>query len=81
MVPIYPDLNGKHVLITGGAGGIGAAVVEAFVQQRCRISILDKDIEAATSLIKRLDDRIVFHCVAGLSATLGPEYSIKLFFE
>jgi len=67
--PIYPDLEGKHVLITGGAGGIGAAVVKAFVQQRCRISVLDKDIEAGERLADRIEspsalvDQIHFHHV------------------
>ena len=30
---IYPSLAGKRVLVTGGASGIGAAMVEAFVAQ------------------------------------------------
>jgi NAD(P)-dependent dehydrogenase (short-subunit alcohol dehydrogenase family) len=34
----YPDLEGRGVLVTGGASGIGAAIVAAFVQQGARRS-------------------------------------------
>jgi meso-butanediol dehydrogenase/(S,S)-butanediol dehydrogenase/diacetyl reductase len=33
----------KRVLITGGAGGIGAATVERFLEEGARIVVLDKD--------------------------------------
>lgn len=38
---IYPSLVGQHILITGGATGIGAAMVQAFMQQQSRVSFLD----------------------------------------
>ena len=34
----YRSLEGRPVLITGGASGIGAAFVEAFAAQRARVS-------------------------------------------
>ena len=34
----YRSLEGRSVLITGGASGIGAAFVEAFAAQRARVS-------------------------------------------
>jgi NAD(P)-dependent dehydrogenase (short-subunit alcohol dehydrogenase family) len=37
----YSDLAGRHVLVTGGASGIGAAIVTAFLGQDARVSILD----------------------------------------
>ncbi|WP_372803177.1 SDR family NAD(P)-dependent oxidoreductase [Paracoccus seriniphilus] len=39
--PIFPDLAGKHVAVTGGASGIGAAIVRAFCAQNARVSFFD----------------------------------------
>ena len=33
---VYPSLEDKSVIITGGASGIGAGLVEAFVTQGAR---------------------------------------------
>ncbi|HUI64776.1 MAG TPA: SDR family oxidoreductase [Bacteroidota bacterium] len=51
---VYSSLKGKVVLVTGGASGIGEAVVEAFVQQGSRVLFLDLQDEAANCLIQRL---------------------------
>jgi len=50
----YPDLNGKSVFITGGAQGIGAALVTAFAQQGARVAFLDRAVEAGTALQQQL---------------------------
>jgi NAD(P)-dependent dehydrogenase (short-subunit alcohol dehydrogenase family) len=42
------DLAGKAVLVTGGSTGIGAAVVSAFAQQKCRVGLhYNSSLEAA----------------------------------
>ena len=42
----YPSLDGKVVLITGGATGFGAAVVAHFAQQGSRVAFLDFNAES-----------------------------------
>lgn len=64
---VYSSLKGKVVVVSGGASGIGEAIVEAFVQQGSRVLFLDIQDDAASSLIHRLHhpERIpaeYFHC-------------------
>ena len=75
---IYPSLRGKHVFITGGATGIGAALVESFVAQGSLVGFLDIDDVAANELKARLKakERLrYFHCdirdVAALQRTVA----------
>ncbi|KAK2009668.1 short chain dehydrogenase [Colletotrichum eremochloae] len=51
---IYPSLNGKNVLITGGAEGIGAATVERFALQGCQVIILDIARDLAQKTIEHV---------------------------
>jgi NAD(P)-dependent dehydrogenase (short-subunit alcohol dehydrogenase family) len=50
----YPSLEGKVVLITGGASGIGASMVEHFAAQGSRVAFLDKDELSAVKLVETL---------------------------
>ncbi len=43
MTAIYPDLKDRTVLVTGGAGGIGEALVGAFLGQGAKVGFLDID--------------------------------------
>ena len=38
---LHPDFSGATVVVTGGAQGIGAAVVEAFVAAGARVAVID----------------------------------------
>ncbi len=51
---VYPSLEERVVVVTGGASGIGEAVVEAFVRQQARVVFLDIQDAAAERLISRL---------------------------
>jgi len=64
---VYSSLKGKVVLVTGGASGIGEAIVEAFVLQGSRVLFIDIQDDAANSLVQRLQQPSCvppeyFHC-------------------
>jgi NAD(P)-dependent dehydrogenase (short-subunit alcohol dehydrogenase family) len=50
----YPSLVDRTVLITGGATGIGACLVEEFVAQGARVGFLDIDVAAGEAMAQRL---------------------------
>ncbi|MGD2206040.1 MAG: SDR family oxidoreductase [Anaerolineae bacterium] len=47
-------LKDKRVLITGGAGGIGAATVRRFLEEGARVAVLDRDEAACERLTAEL---------------------------
>jgi NAD(P)-dependent dehydrogenase (short-subunit alcohol dehydrogenase family) len=53
---LYPSLAGKVVLITGGATGIGASLVEAFSRQRAVVAFVDILENDARELVARLQN-------------------------
>ena len=53
----YPSLRDRTILITGGATGIGASLVEAFAHQASQVIFLDIQDQAAQSLITRLQSQ------------------------
>src|SRR5688500_1976545 len=50
----YPSLRGRTVLITGGATGIGATLVQAFQAQGARVGFVDIDVDAGQALARSL---------------------------
>jgi NAD(P)-dependent dehydrogenase (short-subunit alcohol dehydrogenase family) len=50
----YPSLEGRVVLITGGATGIGESMVAHFARQGARVAFFDIQDEAATRLVDGL---------------------------
>lgn len=52
----YPSLEGRPVLITGGASGIGASLVEHFARQGARVAFIDVDRNAAAELVRSIGD-------------------------
>ncbi|HVJ51851.1 MAG TPA: SDR family oxidoreductase [Aliidongia sp.] len=82
----YPSLRNRTVLVTGGASGIGASIVEHFATQGAKVGFIDLDITAGQELVKSLgaDDRVHFegadlrdiealrHAIANIRNALGP---------
>lgn len=59
---VYPSLAGKRVLVTGGASGIGAGLVEAFAGQGAEVAFLDIDTAAGKALAGRLERTCFYRC-------------------
>jgi NAD(P)-dependent dehydrogenase (short-subunit alcohol dehydrogenase family) len=51
---IYPSLADRTVFITGGATGIGASLVEHFVEQGSKVAFIDINAPAGRALATRL---------------------------
>ncbi|ACA87928.1 SDR family NAD(P)-dependent oxidoreductase [Shewanella woodyi] len=58
-------LGGRGVFITGGASGIGAALVRAFVEQGANVTFVDTNRDAGEALLQGLDinrgQQVAFH--------------------
>lgn len=52
----YRSLADKCVVVTGGASGLGAAMVSAFAGQGCKVAFIDLDQVAASALQADLGD-------------------------
>jgi NAD(P)-dependent dehydrogenase (short-subunit alcohol dehydrogenase family) len=76
---IYPDLQNKSVLVTGGGSGIGEAIVRAFARQKSKIGFIDINAEASRKLAGELRETastVHFeHCdltdISALRASVG----------
>jgi len=87
LLATYPSLVGRTVLVTGGASGIGAAIVRAFAAQRARVGFVDILEGEGTALAAELsaggaeakflpvdltDIAALRAAVAAIAAALGP---------
>ena len=80
----YPSLKGRTVLVTGGASGIGASIVEHFAQQGAKVGFIDLDKDAGGALQQRLGTSVRFEAadlrdiaalgsaIAAVRAAFGP---------
>ena len=52
------DFSGKHAVVTGGAAGIGRAIVERLLGGGAKITIFDRDANALKSAKSALGDQV-----------------------
>ncbi|MCL2466752.1 MAG: glucose 1-dehydrogenase [Micrococcales bacterium] len=71
---VYDDLKDKVALITGGAGGIGAAAAQAFIDQGAKVALVDISAEALASVAAQIGagDRLIT-----ISADVSKEDDVK----
>ncbi len=66
----YPSLVDRGVFITGGAAGIGSALVEQFARQGSKVAFVDRDAGAAAETIDRCLAAAVAHTPVFLEVDL-----------
>src|ERR1700686_5049458 len=57
MAAVCSDLAGKVVLVTGGASGIGEAIVRRFAQQKSIVVFFDIKVEEGARLARELSSQ------------------------
>jgi len=60
MTTTYGDLDGKTVLVTGGASGLGFAIAGAFADQGSRVLIVGRNEERLKAAKQRLGENALF---------------------
>jgi 3-oxoacyl-[acyl-carrier protein] reductase len=86
---MYPELEGKVVVVTGGSRGIGAGTARAFAAEGARVAVLGRDRDALEEVaddiggigvvadVTRLDD--IESARARTEAELGPVHVLCAF--
>ena len=59
-MPRYPSVDGKVVFVTGGASGIGAEIVRAFVAQGAKVGFVDLDEAGGNALLSEIGEGHAF---------------------
>ena len=54
---VYPSLAGRTILVTGGASGIGAAIVENLARSGARVAFIDNAVAEAEALVATVTAR------------------------
>ena len=70
-------LAGKTAIITGAAGGIGAATVRRFCEEGCRVTLVDIDADALQSVIADIKSDHATADLMPLALDVGLELSSK----
>ncbi|MFN3670946.1 MAG: SDR family NAD(P)-dependent oxidoreductase [Bosea sp. (in: a-proteobacteria)] len=68
-------LNGKVAIITGGAGGIGAATGEIFAAEGAAVALVDIDAQALAAVVETIRARVPGARVLEIARDVGQEAS------
>lgn len=68
-------LNGKIAIITGGAGGIGAATGEIFASEGAAVALVDIDAQALAEVAATIRERVPGARVLEIARDVGQEAS------
>ncbi|WP_424927174.1 SDR family NAD(P)-dependent oxidoreductase [Amaricoccus tamworthensis] len=71
------DFSGRNAVVTGGANGIGAAVVELLVRSGARVSIWDIEPDAPEPRVADLDQAMLAHEVVDVADIASVEAAAK----
>jgi NAD(P)-dependent dehydrogenase (short-subunit alcohol dehydrogenase family) len=72
------DLNGKVVLVAGGAGGIGLGIAKALAAEGCKVALADTNEEALADAVKAVKGK--FQC-AGRACDITDREQVSKMFE
>ena len=64
---IYPDLENRSVLVTGGGSGIGEAIVRAFARQKSKVGFIDINAEASREARRRAAGGTAPRCISSIA--------------
>lgn len=80
------DMNGRIIVVTGGASGIGAACADVLVKEGCRVVVADMNLEQAQAVAARVggvawhidvaDDDSVEAAARSIEQQVGPVYGL-----
>ena len=75
---IYPSLEGRKVIISGGGSGIGAGLVEGFARQGSAVAFVDVAKDASEELVERLQGAAVPPVFVECDITDAADYGAKI---
>lgn len=70
-------LTGKAAIITGGAGGIGAAAGQLFCEEGCRVALVDNNGEALAEVARAIRGKLPKAEILELTADVSEESASK----
>ena len=79
--PVYPDLKGKTVVITGGSSGIGLDSARRYLSQETKVAILALEDQLLGKAENELQQSVGKENVVAVGCNLTRENEVKSAFE